>query len=109
VTEGLVSDSQTLVAPTVAASHDARSHKWEWILALMSAKKKLIETHLAATDLSEVVRPLIDDARWIEWYAGAPADGARSQGKTSYLRNFDDHNLPKVGTRMTEEDDGVVV
>lgn len=74
----------------------------------MTPNKKVIETYLATTDLSEVARLLTDDAEWIEWFNGAPAGGARSRGKAAYIQNFDGHKLREEATRMTEENNVVV-
>ncbi|HTT14819.1 MAG TPA: hypothetical protein VMG81_03450 [Thermoplasmata archaeon] len=69
-------------------------------MARLSANNNLIETDLAATDLSEVARLLADDAEWVEWFNGAPTGGAGSRGKTAYLQNFDGHNLREVGIQI---------
>jgi uncharacterized protein len=75
----------------------------------MSPNKKIIEAHLAATDRSKAAEYLADDVEWVEWADGVPPTGARTRGKAAFLQNYGDDELRTDITRLTEEDNVVVV
>jgi uncharacterized protein len=75
----------------------------------MSPNKKIIEAHLAATDRSKAAEFLAEDVEWIEWADGVPASGVRTRGKAAFVQNYGDDELRTEITRMTEEDNVVIV
>jgi len=75
----------------------------------MSPNKKLVETHLTSSDRSQAAGLLADDVEWTEWADGVPATGAITRGKAAYVGNFGDDELRTTITRMTEENNVVVV
>jgi len=81
----------------------------EAIPTSMSPNKKLIETYMTTVDRSKAAESLADDVEWIEWGDGVPATGVRTQGKAAFIQNFGDDELRTQITRMTEENNVVVV
>ena len=75
----------------------------------MSPNKKVIESHIAATDPSKAAEFLADDIEWIEWGDGVPATGVRTQGKAAFFQNFGGDEIRNEILRMTEENNVVVV
>ncbi len=75
----------------------------------MSQNKRIIESYVATTDRSNVAPLLADDVEWIEWGDGVPATGARTRGKAAFIQNYGDDELRTQITRMTEENNVVVV
>ncbi len=75
----------------------------------MSANKKVIQAHMAATDRSKAAEFLTDDVEWIEWGDGVPAEGVLTRGKAPFVQNYGDDELRTEILRMTEEGNVVVV
>lgn len=75
----------------------------------MSANKKLVETYMATREKSKLGPLLADDVEWVEWGDGVPASGAITRGKEAVIKNYGDDDLWSEVTRLTEENNVVVV
>lgn len=84
-----------------------RSH--QPLPVVMSPNKKLIETYVATKNHAELAPLLADEVEWVEWADGVPASGVRHQGRTAFIQNFGEEDLRSDVTRMTEENNVVVV
>lgn len=74
----------------------------------MSRNKQVIESYFASTG-TEYGRFLADDVELIEWAEGGPAKGVRTQGKAAFIENRGSREYRTQITRMTEENNVVVV
>ncbi len=74
----------------------------------MSPNKSDIESYFASKG-TEYGRLLADDVELVEWVDGVPATGVRTQGKVAFIKNRGQREYPVEITRMTEENNVVVV
>jgi ketosteroid isomerase-like protein len=75
----------------------------------MSANKKRVQEHIAATTRAEAAASLADDVEWIEWADGVRAEGVRTRGKEAFVRNYGEDVLRSDVIRVIEEGNVVVV
>lgn len=64
---------------------------------------------MARTSHADLAAFLTNDVEWIEWADGVPASGARKHGQPAFIQNFGDDELRATPTRITEENNVVVV
>jgi uncharacterized protein len=74
----------------------------------MSPNKKLVASYYASKG-TDYARLLADDVVLIDWDPGAPLTGAVTKGKAAYIQNRGNREFESEITRMTEENDVVVV
>jgi len=74
----------------------------------MSPNKKVVESYYASTG-TEYGRLLADDVELVEWADGVPAAGVQTHGKAAFLQNRGTRDYETRITRMTEENNVVVV
>ena len=76
---------------------------------LMSANKKIVEAHMAATDKRDLAKLLADDVEWVEWADGVPREGVLHKGRSAFVENYGTDELTGEIVRMIEEGNVVVV
>jgi uncharacterized protein len=74
----------------------------------LSANKKLVESYYASRG-TEYARLLAEDVELVDWDIGVPATGAVTKGKAAYVQNRKNREFNSEITRMTEENNVVVV
>jgi len=77
-------------------------------MAVQSPNKKLVASYYASKG-TDYARLLADDVVLIDWDIGAPLTGAVTKGKAAYVRNRRNREFESEITRMTEENNVVVV
>jgi ketosteroid isomerase-like protein len=74
----------------------------------MSPNKEAIEAFMASRG-TEYARLLAEDVELVEWADGVPALGVRTRGKDAFVQNRGNREYSTQLTRMTEENNVVVV
>jgi hypothetical protein len=74
----------------------------------LSPNKALVASYYASKG-TEYARLLADDVVLIDWDVGAPLTGAVTKGRAAYVQNRKNREFESEITRMTEENNVVVV
>jgi uncharacterized protein len=77
-------------------------------MTVLSPNKELVASYYASRG-TQYARLLADDVVLIDWDIGAPLTGAVTKGKEAYVRNRQNREFESEITRMTEENNVVVV
>jgi uncharacterized protein len=74
----------------------------------LSPNKKLVASYYTSKG-TDYARLLADDVELVDWDPGAPLTGAVTKGKAAYVQNRGSREFVSEITRMTEENNVVVV